>query len=117
MMILFVTIIFSMISLSINHPVPQSLLDPSFDQFFDKSSSFQQQFQSFTSQQQQQQQVFLPLSQQQSTRRLPGVSDDQTDDDEAVSVSPLDHQAALDRHEQQKQQLAEVYIFRIFELK
>ena len=118
MMILFVTITFSMISLSINHPVPQSLLDPSFDQFFDRSSSFQQQFQSFTSQQQQQQQqVFSPLPQQQSSRRLPGVSDDPTDDDEAVSVSPLDHQAALDRHEQQKQQLAEVYISRIFELK
>ena len=45
------------------------------------------------------------------------MSDEQTDDDEAVSVSPLDHQAALDRHEQQKQQLAEVYISRIFELK
>ena len=92
-------------------PLPQSLLDPSFDKFFDGSISFNQQFNNFQQQRvlpnnnvQQQQQ---PRSEQTPIREV--IQNEKTIDiTDQAPVSPLDHQEALERHALQKQQLAEV---------
>ena len=95
-------------------PLPQSLLDPSFDQFFDGSVSFNQHFNSFQQQralpnnigQQQQHQSFASTA----PITIEKVIQNNVDIKEQEPVSPLEHEEALERHALQKQQLAEASV-------
>jgi len=110
---------FSTISVSTAVPIPQSLLDPSFDKFFQGSLSFNQQFNNVEQRQQQQVQVppSLPSKNQNIVQNAPRFQQKVTKTQNKIDIetnsipdqiTPEDHAAALERHQIHKQQLAEV---------
>merc|ERR1712066_623806 len=120
-MIMIVTSVMLWVSAPLVAALPQSLLDPSFDKFFQDSGSFNQQFNQVQQQQLQRPQISQqPKPSQQITNRpiitLPPVvrqpsfpsPQSHTKLREDVTTPTLDHSEALERHALQKQQLAEV---------
>jgi len=116
-----VTSIILWVSAPLVAALPQSLLDPSFDKFFQDSGSFNQQFNQVQQQQLQRPRISQqPKPSQQITNRpiitSPAVvrqpsfpsPQSQTKLREDVTTPTLDHSEALERHALQKQQLAEV---------